>query len=413
MDIHIDKSDLTIDIPSTTDLLIRIATGRAILFAGAGFSTGTKNEFGKEPPTARDLAKEICRLGAFDEDDDLRFAADYYITHKNKSNLVDLLKKMYTLTGISEFNSNICSINWKRFYTTNYDKSIEIASANTGKHVECIDLRHSIDQYYKRENLCIHLNGSIDCLSETTVETEFKLSTSSYISPDSFLNSRWHYHFKRDLERSSAIIFVGYSMYDIEIQKILFENSEFKEKTYFITRKHPDKKLKFTLSKFGRIVPIGVEGFANAISNNKALFELDNSDRQLESLVGYDITANNEEIRDSNVESLLMYGNLNQSFIDNALTSGQRVPCLIIRTTLEKAVNFAKSNINTVIVSDFGNGKTIFIGELLPYLSVNSLHVYKVEDSDGDYIADVDALSKLNQHSVVVLDGYDRYLDLI
>ena len=413
MDFYMDKSDLSTEVAPSSELLARIVTGRAILFAGAGFSTGTINEFGKEPPTARELAKEICRLGEFDEDDDLRFAADFYIDNKNKSNLVDLLKRMYTLVSVSNFHTDICSIKWRRFYTTNYDKSIEMASAKASRHVECIDLQYKTDQYYKRENLCIHLNGSIDSLSESTLEKRFKLSTSSYISPDSFLTSRWYYHFKRDLERSSAIIFVGYSMYDIEIQKVLFDNKDLKEKTYFITRENPDRKLLFTLSKFGHIVPIGVEGFANMISSNKALFNQGKFQQQLESLVEYEITNSNEDVRDSHVEALLMYGNLRQSFIDNAVTSIPRIPCLIIRTNIEKAITFCKSNKNTIIFSDFGNGKSVFLNELLPYLTINSMHVYKIADPDGDYVADVDAISKLNQKSVVVLDGYDGYLDLI
>lgn len=51
-------------------------------------------------------------------------------------------------------------------------------------------------------------------------------------------------------------------MYDIEIQKLLFQNSTFFEKTFFITRSSkPGRKKKFFLEKFGQIVPIGTEGF--------------------------------------------------------------------------------------------------------------------------------------------------------
>lgn len=320
----------------------------------------TKNVLGCEPPSAKDLAKKICNLGGFSEDEDLRFAADYYVENKDKNKLIDLLKDTYSLSSVSKIHNDICSVDWRRFYTTNYDKSIEIASANIGKRVECIDLEYRTDLYYKNGNLCIHLNGSIDSLTEESLEKNFKLSTSSYISPDSFLTSNWFYYFKRDLERSSAIVFVGYSMYDMEIQKILFENTDLKDKTFFITRENPDNKSVFTFSKFGHVLPIGVEEFANQIDKNKMLFERID-DRALESLVEYKISIVDEEIRDSNVETLLMYGDIKQSFIDNAVVGVQRIPYLILRNQLEKVLDFSKSSKSTIIFSDFGNGKSIFI----------------------------------------------------
>ncbi|WP_435868365.1 hypothetical protein, partial [Escherichia coli] len=70
--------------------------------------------------------------------------------------------------------------------------------------------------------------------------SKIKLSDSSYLSPDSFVNSDWYYHFKKDLETASAIVFMGYSMYDMDVKKFLFENPELQEKTYFVVRDGAD-----------------------------------------------------------------------------------------------------------------------------------------------------------------------------
>lgn len=413
MDIKIDRSLLKKEDTLIEELLTKIFTGKAILFTGAGFSLKTKNLLGKEPPLAKDLAKEICILGKFDEDDDLRFAADYYIANKDKNGLIDLLKNTYSLSEISKIHTDICSVNWKRFYTTNYDKAIEIASAKIGKIVECIDLYKKPDQYYKRGNLCIHLNGSIDILTEDSLEKSFKLSTSSYISPESFLTSEWFYHFKRDLERSNAIVFVGYSLYDIEIQKILFENEFLKEKIYFITKENPDKKLSFTLSKFGHVLPIGLDKFADKIDKNKILIKNTENNFNLESFVEYKISHDNEIVRDLHVEKMLMFGEIKQSLIDNAVLGSQRIPYLIVRSQLEKTFDFSKSNKNIIITGDFGNGKSIFLREILPFLSVNSFDIYTLEDRDGDYISDIDELSKKATKSIIILDGYESSIDII
>ena len=203
MDISIDKATLKKQSVNTDELIERISTGQAILFTGAGFSSLTRDIDGEIPSTSKALAHEICTLGNFPLEDDLRFAADYYIENNSLSPLIELLKKKYTITQTHDSHNTICRAKWRRFYTTNYDKSIEIASANVKKSVECIDINDSTNTYYKRENLCIHLNGSIDSLNEKSIETTFKLSTSSYISPDSFTKSDWYYYFKKTAQFKS------------------------------------------------------------------------------------------------------------------------------------------------------------------------------------------------------------------
>lgn len=418
MKIDIDKKLLReseIDLQQLlTQLLTQISTGKAILFTGAGFSIGTKNVSGEEPPLAKNLAKEICRLGGFDEDNDLRYAADYFLSISSKAKLITLLKEKYSLTDVSDTHVNICKVNWMRSYTTNYDKSIEIASGMAGNVVECIDLNFRTDEYYKRNGLCVHLNGSIDSLNEESLENSFKLSTSSYISADSFVTSNWHYYFKRDLERSSAIVFVGYSMYDIDIQKILFENQEsFKEKTYFITVPDPDQKSKFTQSKFGHVLTIGVDGFAKFIQEKSELFEMEEWEHHMRALSLYEVSNDSQQIRDANIETMLMYGDIDKNFIDKAVIGDQRVAYLVLRDQLERILEFTQKIQNTIIFSELGNGKSIFLRELKPYLSVRSIEIYEITDRDGDYIGDIDTLAKSDRLIAIILDGYEYYLDLL
>lgn len=413
MDIVIDKKLLKKSEFDDRDLIASIASGQAILFTGAGFSGLTKNIKEEEPSAAKDLAHAICDLGGFERDDDLRFAADFFIENNNKSELVRLLEHKYTIHSTDEIHDVICSANWRRFYTTNYDKSIELASANTGKKVDCIDVGFPTKDYYKKDNLCIHLNGSIDSLNVSSIETTFKLSTSSYISPESFVESDWYYYFKKDLERCSAIVFVGYSMYDIEIQKILHENSAFQGKTYFITREMPNPKTTFTLSKFGEVVPIGVKGFADLITKNKEELEGYDSKYHLKSLVLYELSHEKVEIREADSESLMMFGHIVTGSVDDAVLGDQKVPYLIVRKQIERVKDFILNRKNVILCSDMGNGKSIFIDELHSYLTVSSIDCYRVSDSEGDFIDDIDHLSKTRKHIVITLDGYERYLDLL
>nr|VFK62375.1 MAG: SIR2-like domain-containing protein [Candidatus Kentron sp. TUN] len=324
-----------------------------------------------------------------------------------------MLKEYYSITDVSDDHVDICHVNWRRFYTTNYDKAIEIASLKVNKVIECVDLSFRTDEYYKREALCIHLNGSIDSLTEESLGDGFKLSNSSYISTDSFLSSPWYYYFKKDLERSSAIVFIGYSMYDFEIQKILFENSSFKEKTYFITEKNPDEKTRFTLSKFGKVLPIGMAGFSNLIKKEKHLFKREEDEYNMQAFSLCEVSDSSAKIRDRDIEKMLMYGDIDKDFIDEAVVGEQRIPYLVIREMLNKAFEFIRNKQNIVVLAELGNGKTIFLRELEPYLLVNSIAVYSLIDEDGDYIGDIDHISKIGKPAVIILDSYERYLDLI
>lgn len=413
MDIEIDKTTLKKEVVDTGELIGLLSTGKAILFTGAGFSMKTKDVNGNYPSLAKELAKDICKLGDFPEDEDLRFATDYYLTHCNKSKLIQLLKEKYTLQSTSQIQNNICSVNWRRTYTTNYDRSIEIASANVGKVVECIDTSFSTTTHYKRDGLCIHLNGSIDTLNEDSLGNSFKLSTSSYISPESFVDSDWHYYFKKDLERSSAIVFVGYSMYDIEIQKILYENQSLKDKVYFITRENPDPKTQFTLSRFGHVIPIGVDGFSALIEENKIQLEGREEFGDLQALKKYEVSQEAAEARDADVEKMIMYGDISRNLIDEGVTAQQRIPYLILRDCLEDAKRFLDSNSNVILYGDLGNGKSILLRELQTYLSVSSIESYYITDWEGDYVGDIDLLAKSDKRIVITIDGYERYIDLI
>ena len=413
LDILIDKKSLKKEETNTDDLIAKIASGQALLFTGAGFSSLTKNINSEEPSAARDLAHEICILGKFPKDDDLRFATDYFIENNRKSELVQLLRNKYTIKDTSSVHNTICSVNWKRFYTTNYDKSIEIASANVGKLVECIDISFPTNTYYKKDSLCIHLNGSIDSLNEDSIESTFKLSTSSYISSESFIESDWNYYFKKDLERCSAIIFVGYSMYDIEIQKILYENSLLREKTYFITRENPAPKTLFTLSKFGNIVPIGLNGFAALIEKSKDILDGYDVEYNLKSLALYELSRDRVEVRDADVEAMIMYGHTNITSIDDAVLGEQRVPYVVVRKRLALIKDFVNDGKNIVLYSEMGNGKSIIIAQLHANLTALSIECYSICDIEGDFIEDVDYLSKKGNKIVITLDGYERYIELI
>lgn len=396
-------------------LVERILSGKAVLFAGSGFTYGAKNISDQPLGSAKTLAYDICDLGGFDRDDDLRYAADFYIANQGPRKLVQFLKERFSVKHVEPHHEAISSVTWRRIYTTNYDFCIERAAGNVGVHLENISIDKPAEHFYRKDGLCIHINGAIDQLTEDTIGQSFKLSTSSYVSPQSFLDSTWGVHFKRDLERCSALVFVGYSLYDIEIQKILFENPSFVEKTFFITEDSPDPKVKFTLSKYGSILQIGVAGLADIISSGKInLSGLEISDQDLESLEKFEVSNTQISVRDADVEVLLKYGDIETSLVDAAVVGQQSIPYLVIRDQLALIRKNCEAGGHSIVIGGFGNGKSLLLRQICPYLAVNlSRSVYLISDDDRDYISDVDLLESRGEKCIVVLDGYDRYLDLV
>jgi hypothetical protein len=216
---NIDITQLKLQDVNIEELKMRISTGKSVVFTGAGFSFGTENILGESPPMAGALAKKLCQLAKIDESEDLMYASEVALEYRSHDKIIELLKDNYTLKSVSKYHDIICSLPWKRFYTTNYDNSIELASLNCSKRIESLDLSSSPVEFSKKENVCIHINGKVEGSSSDDLVSKIKLSDSSYLSPDSFVNSSWNYHFKKDLEISSAIIFIGYSMYDMDVKK--------------------------------------------------------------------------------------------------------------------------------------------------------------------------------------------------
>jgi hypothetical protein len=79
------------------------------------------------------------------------------------------------------------------------------------------------------------------------------------------LENEWYRFFKNDMLFASSIIFVGYSMYDLDIGRIVFADSSLSSKTHFIVRENPTREEVLTLQAFGTVHPIGIDGLAARI----------------------------------------------------------------------------------------------------------------------------------------------------
>jgi hypothetical protein len=399
--------------------LIKVATkvlhGNAILFTGAGFSMNTTNISKKEPPLARDLSHQICQLmPGFVKDDDLMYVSDYYIKNNHDINmLIKLLKKNFTIKSIGKEHEDICKLNWKRIYTTNYDNSIKLAYTKNNRSLQTISANDSESKNFnKDESLCIHINGQINNLTKNTLNTTFKLSDSSYMSPESFVNSFWYRQFKRDAERAGALVFIGYSLYDLDIKKILFENEVYKEKTYFIIREGASQKEIFQLEQYGKVFPIGLKGVTEIFNEELNKYTPIEDEFYTESFIQYEQKSSGIDILDKNIENFFQYGEIDINQIYQAILAKQKKKFLIIRKELESVKGILKHYPYVFITADFGNGKTIFLQELMASYSIENKDIFYLKNFDSNYLTDIEKLNALNREIYLFIDGYAQCLDI-
>nr|WP_246782772.1 SIR2 family protein [Wohlfahrtiimonas chitiniclastica] len=335
------------------------------------------------------------------------------ITYYDKNILLEFLKSIFSIVEVSEAHETICSLPWRRIYTTNYDNTIEFASAKVSKRIESVDLSYDPSKYLKTENLCLHINGKLEGSIVEDLEDKIKLSDSSYLSADSFVNSRWYYHFKRDLNKASAIIFVGYSMYDVDIKKIFFENPELAEKTYFIVRADTRIETVYTLRKFGSILQCGVDGFADLVKSLEGVKPNTSDEVFVSSLVKYSIDRSNDTppLQDKDSEKFLLYGRYSSINIQQALEKSH-IPFMVQREALLECLEHINRNKNILIQADLGNGKSIFLESLAYFLTTEGYDTYTIVYDDS-YVEELEKINKLDKKSIVLVDDYSKFKDIL
>lgn len=390
----------------------RFNAGRAILFTGAAFSAGSMNVLKDEKlPLADELAIKICKLGPFNNSTNLSYAADRYIKEyrdddKKMNELVEMLKNTFTIYSASKTVSNICSAPWIKFYTTNYDNSIEVSVDG----ITPIDTESPVEKNEIKSKRCVHINGYIENLKLKNLNKSFKLSEASYLSPDGFLNSAWYAVFKRDLERCSMLVFAGYSLYDLDIKRILVEIPGLKEKTYFIAKEGCSEEDKYIFSQYGTVLDIGVDKFGSLIVESDQ-FKMDFSQEDQFSIQKYQFEETVATVHDNDIEKLLLLGKINKALIENDVLS-QKNEFVVFRDYVNKISNFIASG-NVIVTGDLGNGKSVLLDECLPALAIKYGNVYFIDDPYIDYITEVEGICAQNDGiKIFVIENYFLYMDL-
>ncbi len=208
--------------------------GQSMVFLGAGFSGDAINISGENLPKATDLAHKLCQLAEENKTDDLYTASELYECAKGADSLITYLTETYTIKDTCEHQDILANVPWFSVYTTNYDDVYSTSCKKMGKLCKQVTLSNSPVGLPPATHKIVYINGSISSLSRETIHKEFKLTLTGYANANNITSSPWCDEFVDDIRLAKSIFFVGYSMYDLDIQRIFASGDTIKHKCFFI-----------------------------------------------------------------------------------------------------------------------------------------------------------------------------------
>ena len=382
--------------------------GNAILFAGSGFSYGAKNMQGQPLSCGDELRDKIAAdCGMMGTTQNLETVSQFFIKEKSVDALITLLKQEFTVRSVAQWHENIASVPWKRIYTTNYDSVIELSANKNNREMQSIVLSRS-SRDYDLKKVCVHFNGHIENLNRNTLNKEFKLIDTSYAC-EKLDGNEWYEMFKDDLLTTKAIIIIGYSMkYDLDIKRLL-STPAIKKKAIIIDKKDLDKISASLLKDYGTCEFIGIEAFSNRLNEVREQYVPSVMPKCFESFVW--------EYRETMEPYNLKFSEINDFYTKGTMYDGI-MSCnygeyryVVLRDKIDYVLRKLKTNKVFLILSDLGNGKTMFCNLLRDALRQENVDIYTLQNEHLNVTEEVSWIcSSKERHAVVIIDDYKRSL---
>lgn len=388
--------------------------GNAVLFLGAGFSWGAENIEGNPIPNGKALSKLLLSEVGYSGTAPLDKASAAYLRRATPEQLVEKLIPLFTVKTTTDSHRAIAKLPFRRVYTTNYDSVYEEARRQEGLAFHSVIAADDPRQNFNRENLVVHLNGSITRLTEDQLGTTFKLVSESYAA-DSFESSRWAFHFRNDLRIARAVIFVGYSMYDLDIRRAVF-GEDISEKCYFITAPITTENALDAedLSDLGVVAPVGLDQFACEVREIESTYSPEEPEILLNEWMEVPaLSSSTVMTTDQEVINFLEIGDFSDA-LKNELIGPHKNEFSIDRPVIGHiSEELITGSTQVVIVGELGSGKSVICDVVAQELIRQGYDVYSLVGSSPDEIGEAELICGLNGKKLLIVENYQRHLDFL
>jgi len=283
---------------------------------------------------------------------------------------------------------------------------VEVCQEHTKK---CqVYTRKSFPNVLERDGLdIIHLNGYVNSVPKSEALNDFALTLTSYIE-ESLVSSTWATLLRQDFALAEAIFFVGYSMYDLDISRILFQDPDFKRKTFHIQHEGLSRADELALGRYGAILKVGTHRFADAIGQvlaeggptiDRSLAE--NFAEHLPPSMASTFTVDTKSI-----SNLLEKGIVEDGMIFGEPERGS-APYYVNRDVVTDIVRSLSSHGGVYLISgDIGNGKTLCMMLLSKALLRAGYRVFSYEPVEENLTYDIEFFRGLESRFVLFIEDF-------
>lgn len=389
------------------ELLEQARAGDAVLFCGAGFSADclgfdTPDTLGVGAHLLKIINEKLEELGEPATFRQLPTAARKYSQVAGEHGLMNLLQDRFRVSNVPERMVDILRFPWQRIYTTNYDNAVEMALGRIPKGHTPINNTDDPSSTASGLNV-VHLHGYIGEWDIHNFHDSCILDTTSYLALNSV--SKWLEQLRIDLERTSAVVFCGFSSNDLHLNQVFFNATALRTKCIFVNRPvaQRDEDAHITQEDFGLPLYVGLEGLAEHIRAaltsqtpaplRLASFREFNSERPATELPSVD------DIRDQ--------------FIFGAKRSDQIARDIflyksdyhILRDATEWAINQSENDGRVLLISgEVCDGKTIVAEDIAHKLAV-SRPVFWMNQAYDDLLDEVARILERHPTALLVVEN--------
>lgn len=337
--------------------------GEAVFLIGSGFSTGAENALldnDRHLLIGSDLAKELAELTGMDSGVQLDIVSQEYIDMYGEKQLVDYLKVHYTVERYERYYESLAKIKNLKVYSTNYDNLVEKVCNDCGNKVKGYSIDADIRKVNK-DKMVMHLNGYVKDLENDILPDSFRLSHLSYNSMK-FFDTPWYSYLIDELYSAKVVFIIGLSFSsDLDIRRIV-SGQELRDKVFFVERHDLSEGSRKFLDKYGRVLLCGVQTFLEDLSKVEINGE-NKKEVYYKTFKKADRYDNSIEPEDRDVYALFFNGIEKEGIYKK--DADRCYETLVNRDKVLDVINDIEQGKSVIIYSDLGNGKSIFVNQII------------------------------------------------
>lgn len=386
------------------DALQKGGQGKAILFCGAGASLDSIGFGCEELPAASPL------LGKFNEYLKKEFSklsiAASKVADDSTKEYFRIITDCFKVQAVSDDMKSIMSFPWSKVYTTNYDDSIELSCEHIGKPKQTLTAADKPSDILEEKLPIIHLHGFVNHFRIDTIRDDCILDYNSNVA-NRVYEGPWATELKNDISTADVVVFLGYSLYDPEIAKLVLQGGNSRKKIFFINYKIEDEELSYMQAMFGTPLHIEKDGLAriiealpvptDAAKKNYVCFK-PASEQSVE----------HRNINYEDLSDLFLFGRIQEPLLQ-ADVIGRTCNYVVRPAVVERIkaeLNSGRSLIS--LYSPLGHGKTVLAKLLGAELSHDHDVFFAVRNQDS-FVEELRSITANYDRPIVILDDYYKF----